>query len=521
MAAKRPSKNSSRRAKKSVETPRRAAAKASARRDSPLANIGVPSPYALAQLITRRRIDWNAVSNPRALLEEIFQTPYRDLFDPANGSPLYIGQSVKPDGSVTHGRPQFARSRSKKAGRSVDVTDVRNMAQLAEKLGSSHLADIPVRSVLVGPTGLKVELGETVEARDRRFETIFDPELIDLLFPVQLGYHPEGYSWQDAGRFYNEAAEFLDPVQGAVADCYLIAALSSVAWAMPFVIADRARATGSDNERFTHQIAFHGAGVEQVQVTDRILVDGGGWTPYCRSKEAGEVWPAIYEKAFAKWRLGEVSDYPAIPNIAFGDPSIACAALTGLSDYRNWHTSFTAAQILQLVQNHCSQGRTTTPMVSWTYGSGEAADVAYRDANVVANHAYSVLGWMHRTEYYIDQFNRFDFIPQYVPIDWPIPDPGPLRNQRVATAATGGALDAVSSAALETSNVRVRSKPVDYIVLRNPWGYSEGVGSSVATGDHRALDVDWWRTIPLGVDGVFAMEVNAYHRYFAGTGGAQ
>jgi hypothetical protein len=42
----------------------------------------------------------------------------------------------------------------------------------------------------------------------------------------------------------------------------------------------------------------------------------------------------------------------------------------------------------------------------------------------------------------------------------------------------------------------------------------------VAAGEHRAVDVDWWRSIPLGADGVFAMEINAFHRYFAGTGGA-
>jgi hypothetical protein len=33
----------------------------------------------------------------------------------------------------------------------------------------------------------------------------------------------------DPGRFFNEATEFFDPVQGAVANCYYIAALSAVA----------------------------------------------------------------------------------------------------------------------------------------------------------------------------------------------------------------------------------------------------------------------------------------------------
>jgi hypothetical protein len=73
---------------------------------------------------------------------------------------------------------------------------------------------------------------------------------------------------------------------------------------------------------------------------------------------------------------------------------------------------------------------------------------------------------------------------------------------------------------VDSSMLRARARPVDYVVLRNPGGYAEGTGPSVAAGEHHALDVDWWRSIPLGADGVFAMEINAFHRYFAGTGGA-
>jgi hypothetical protein len=491
-------------------------------------DVGVPSPYALAELIARRRIDWDSVPNRRALLEEIFQTPYSDLFDPAHGSPLYVGQKLESDGSVTRRRPDFERY-GRGADREVpDFQGVSNLAQLVERLGAAKLADIPVRHVLSGLGGVNVALGETAETRGRRWGRIFDKNLLDILFPDRLGYHPPGLTWQDAGRFYNEAAEFFDPVQGAVGDCYVIAALSSVAWAMPFVINDRSRATGMDNELFTHRIGFYGAsGLENVEVTDRILVGGGGSTQFCRSKEAGEIWPAVYEKAYAKWRLGEVSDFPAIPNIAGGDPSMACAALTGLADYRNWHSSFSAAQILQLVQDHCSDGRTTTPMVAWTYGSGADADIAYTEANVVAGHAYSVLGWMRRTEYVLDRIDPSVLLPQYAPDGWPVPGPGPGPLHFQAIAGADGytrplALDgSLPSAVHESLFTRWHSRPVDYVVLRNPWGFSEATGPTVAGGSHTALDVDWWRSIPLGTDGVFAMEVNAYHRYFAGTGGAQ
>lgn len=495
-------------------------AKAKGRDPAPFADIGVPSPYALAEAVSRRRIDWDSVPDRPAVLEEIFQMPYQDLFDPANGSPLYVGQHLRADGSVERKRPDFAEEREGDDPEP-DLSDVRTLADLVERFGTKQLADVPVRNLVEGATGHHVELGESPSARFRRFRGLFDLELIDTLFPFLTGYHPPGYSWTDNGRFYNEATEFSDPVQGQVGDCYLIAALSSVAWAMPHEIVDRNRATGTDNERFKHQIGFHGAnGVENVEVTDNVLVTSGGWTHFARSKEAGEIWPAVYEKAYAKWRLGEMSDFPAIPNIAGGDPSIACAALTGLSDYRNWHQWYDAGQILQLVKDHTSNGRTTTPMVSWTHGSGPAADVAYTDANVVAGHAYSVLGWMQRTEYTFGyRLEQID-IPHW---DWPIPGPGPDPFVHASSPLLGSSsIDArrLRRMGIDLSDFRLRSRKVDYIVLRNPWGYFEGTGSSVASGDHKAVDVDWWRTIPLGVDGVFAMEVNAYHRYFAGTGGA-
>ena len=495
---------------------------------APLADIGVPSPYALAELIAHRTIDWAGLSDPRAVLEDIFQTPYADLFDPANGSPLYIGQTILPDGSVRRSRPETARGHDDSAkvandaeSPATELGEVDNLSELVARLGAADPADIPVRRAVAGTNSVMVELGETAEARGRRFERIFDPTLIDILFPGPTGYHPAGFTWQDVGRFFNEATEFLDPIQGYVGDCYFIAAMSSVAWSMPYVIADRTRATGMDNESFVHQVGFHGAnGLEQVEVSDRILLTGGSSPEYAHSKEPGEIWPAVYEKAYAKWRLAEPTDFPAIPNIAGGDPSIACRALTGLNDYRNWHSSFTADQILQLIKSHTVNGRTTTPMVAWTYNAGTQADVAYTDANVVAGHAYSVLGWMRRNEPVL--LDRIDIIPRREKLDIvPVPDPGPLRLDAVRSGSDlARRIDTVAHTNFGHGLLGWRLKPVDYVVLRNPWGFAEGTGPSVAAGNDSARDVDWWRSIPLGVDGVFAMEINSYHRYFAGTGGA-
>ena len=484
-------------------------------------STGVPSPYALAELVAQRTIDWAAIDNRPALIEELLQTPYEDLFDPTNGSPLYLGQKRSKDGTISRTRPKLPADTDSAPNIDERRDAVTNLAQLVAAIGTKQLADIPVQALGAGRAGrLVVELGESSASRQRRLGRLFSAELIDAMFPkVRIGYHPAGMSWKDDGRFYNEAAEFFDPIQGAVGDCYLIAALSSVAWSRPFVITDAVRATAEDNEAFTHRITFHNNGQPQdFEVTDKILVTDGGSVPYCRSREAAEVWPGIYEKAYARMRLGEASDFPAIPNIAGGDPVGASAQLTGLSPTYMWHNSFTAAQVLSAVQTHSSNGRTTVPMTAWTFGDGPEGDVAYRDANVVAGHAYSVLGSMRRFEFRHDRIDVRPYlipslIPEIAPIP-PIPGPGPFLQFGQAGLV---AERFVGSEILDRIPIR-GAAPVDYLIVRNPWGYFEATGTSTTGRAHVARDVDWWRSIPLGVDGVFAIEVNAFHRYFAGMG---
>src|SRR5690606_2058329 len=103
--------------------------------------------------------------------------------------------------------------------------------------------------------------------------------------------------------------------------------------------------------------------------------------------------------------------------------------------------------------------RTFNPMTAWTYSSGTASDkkIVYGDANIVASHCYTVLGWDY-------------------------------RNDR------------------------------KYIVLRNPWGNTEA-GVSVATGNWISHDISWWRPVNLAtIDGTFAIEASAFKTYFAGIG---
>ena len=100
-------KKATQRSTRSASPPRKP--RRTAERSGPLADVGVPSPYALAESIVGHRIDWDAVIDRRALLEQIFETPYADLFSPSNGSPLYIGQDRRDDGTVVRRRPSLRR----------------------------------------------------------------------------------------------------------------------------------------------------------------------------------------------------------------------------------------------------------------------------------------------------------------------------------------------------------------------------------------------------------------------------
>ncbi|TPX00468.1 hypothetical protein FJ656_32650, partial [Schumannella luteola] len=304
------------------------------------------------------------------------------------------------------------------------------------------------------------------------------------------GYHPPGYSWQDTGRFYNETTEFFDPVQGSVADCYFIAAMSSVAWAKPFTIADRTRATASGQDSFTHQVSFFGGsggygsgGWGTVEVSDRVLVgSGGSVSAFAHSFESGEIWPAVYEKAFAKWRFGTSDDFPKIPDLAWGNTVASCVSLTGGHAYANGHSGMSDAQLLTLVKSHSLGGRTTTPMVCWSYGAGsDEATRAANEAGIVASHAYSVLGWMRRYEW-VPRLRLTVDIPRMIP-EWRVPTPDPVL---VRDQLGGATLDELARMRIDLPDEvfqRYELRPVDYIIVRNPWGSTPGTGSTTASGD--------------------------------------
>jgi hypothetical protein len=443
-------------------------------------NSAVINPYALAELITGRKIPWKEIPDAPRVLEDILQTPYEELFDPKFGGPLYTGLRLNE-------RMELERVRSPlldvevreevndlEAG-DVDLSSIRRLSDLARAFGVPDADPIEVRrSELVGQRDVRLTIPLPERDRLRRLARVFTKDIVRTIAPDPEGagaaadWTPPNGTWTDAGRFFNETAEFFDPVQGAVANCYYIAALAAVAWATPYRISHLTRATGEPQEAFTIMVRFfkpdsNGQLDKEIEVTETVpLNSASGGFIYCRSSEAGETWPAVYEKAYAKLKTGHTGDHPDITATAWGDCVWATAQLNG--GKREYHatTSNTADQLWNLVRANSLGGRTFNPMVAWTYSSGDASEkkVVYSDANIVASHCYTVLGWA-------------------------------FRNDR------------------------------KYLILRNPWGNTE---ASVQTLNETVWlhDVSWWRPINLtAIDGTFGIEASAFKTYFAGLGVAK
>lgn len=437
-------------------------------------NSAVINPYALAELVAGRRIPWKQIPNVPQMLEDVLQTPYEELFDPKYEGPLYIGVRLNEKLQLERTRSPLLDVEVK-----VDVNDleyplenylqIKRLSDLGKHFNTEDVGSIEVRRAeALSQRYLLLTLRLPEKERLQRLARVFTREIIETIAPdprtsgQSKDWTPPNGTWSDPGRFFNEAAEFFDPIQGAVANCYYIAALSAVAWAMPYRITHLTRATGQAQEQFTNMIRFYkpdsgGQLDKEIEVTDSVPLTLSNNFIYCRSSEAGEIWPAVYEKAYAKLKTGIIGDHPDITATGWGDCVWATAQLTGGQRFYYGTASQSADQLWDIVRANSVSRRTFKPMTAWTYSSGDASEkkIVYSDANIVASHCYTVLGW----EY---------------------------RNNR------------------------------KYIVLRNPWGNTE---ASVQTLNETVwfYDISWWRPINMTpVDGTFAIEASAFKTYFAG-----
>ena len=289
--------------------------------------------------------------------------------------------------------------------------------------------------------------------------------------------------WNQNGTTYTDATRaYSDPVQGDLPDCYFIAALSSLAF-LNMIPNNQLDGSGNYNYTFYKPPANEGGVAtpsNPIPVTIKQPLDSTGKYHYSRSFTPGEIWVAMYEKAFARW-VGNNTDTPDYKPICQGDPMLALINLTGRkfktfipgteSVASSTKTRYSTQnfqdgnQIYTKIKDYACKpylgyNIAKVPMVAYTYDPRievPPGGITYTDATIVGNHAYSVMG-VHTKD----------------------------------------------------------SK--NYIVMRNPWGQKDPDPAGLPQG---ALVSGSWYMKPdlsLSTDAFFALRADVFKNYFKGFG---
>ncbi|KAI1439370.1 cysteine proteinase [Annulohypoxylon stygium] len=458
-------------------------------------NVGAINPYALVEAMIGHKLERHAMSTSR-IISDVLQTDYEELFDLKHNSVLFAGLKLNEQErraeQLSEDEIQILEERDLVTP---DLSRVRTLNDL-EKIGLKEVGDTRIRMARMQNGKLRLildaqSLGRTVGNNDVT-ETINDLVLPFRRNKEEREWTPPNSSWRDMNeaffrsiprRFMMDGSPFAfshnlreqyqhrfdDPTQGAASNCWLIAAIFSVFWANPAMINRSTRMLSGPMERSrrTLSVKFHDKGGRNNAETDTIEVDyqipvnnSTDMPIYARSSDGYETWPALYEKAFVKW-ISNSQDRSRtdLTQAHNGDPIKAMAQINGREPRYYFTDRHSAAELAGLVRSCSVNKRTISPMAAWTHATGDM----FRGSNLVANHAYSVLGWVSE---------------------------GQDDNQ--------------------------------YIIVRNPWGVTEPRGLTSYPGLLDRVEPEYWPPAALlDRDGVLSIEVQAFKKYFACIGVAK
>ena len=214
----------------------------------------------------------------------------------------------------------------------------------------------------------------------------------------------------DADELVTQELTYLDPVQGAVGNCYLISAMIALAWARPELLQSRLVDSGfHPQEERSFAWNFHKADDEttgggRFSVSGRIPI-AGKLPRYARSSSREEYWPALLEKAYVAKKRGAIpgdreptpAEYQAL-NTHGTFPQFACQALVG-GNVRLEFTSHSSNGELFLRGGDLYEpsGVMSRPVMASTIDNMGAYDPELWDkTGLWPNHAYAVLRVMDR-----------------------------------------------------------------------------------------------------------------------------
>ncbi|KAI1274106.1 hypothetical protein F5Y07DRAFT_225499 [Xylaria sp. FL0933] len=482
--------------------------------------VGCINPFALAENMIGHKIDRQSLTATR-IIQDTLQTDYEELFDMKHNSVLYAGLQLNEKERMAE-RLEEGETKILKEKDLVtpDLTRLDRLGDL-EGIGMEEIGNLRIKRAGIRNNKLHIVLHANSIARtvcNREVtQTINDFCLPFRREKERESFTPPNSSWRDArdvlmmrnmrrgmisdyntlfdygggSREFHAMRKFDDPIQGATGNSWFVAALFSVYWADPAMINRHTMMqnhmhSGEDRQQQRFRVKFHDKGgrnnnkTQTVEVDYRVPVNNSSEDfVYCRSSDGLALWPSLYEKAFAKWIQGGNNDdnnnnaanrktittnssggqgeHVDITETYQGDPIKAMAQITGREPEYYFTEKHEPKDLVGLVRMCSVNQRTICPMVAWTYACNNGR---YRGCNLVANHAYSVLGW---------------------------------------------------------SSVGQGDK--QYIIIRNPWGVTEPQGLTSYAGVLTRVEPEYWRPASLlDREGVMAVEVGAFKEYFACMG---
>jgi hypothetical protein len=299
---------------------------------------------------------------------------------------------------------------------------------------------------------------------------------------------------------------FDDPVQGALSDCFFVAALSSIAYATMTKTKFFLDLSGSSFDiYFWDNFSIDAVtGINNPTTSRKVTVtnnhfplQNNGNLVFGRSNTPSEIWPAIYEKAFAEWKCGGTTNEPDYATLCQGNPITALANITGYkfatggtatpSVYETKTYATSPAAIYDKIAIACNMAlpaypndrNTRWPVVAYTYDS---TTLGLSNATIVRNHSYSVLGVQKSgTSRYIILRNPWGQVPPAVYVD-----PKTLDANRCVLDASGAPALCYGDPNLGTD-----------VLSANTW-----MGASLSNVN----------------DGIFGLHTTAFQKYFQGFG---
>jgi len=325
-----------------------------------------PNPYAVAQLLLGKNVEVRDWESARRLLEDAFKIKRAVLFDPDGAHP-----------------PRFDlfQAIADRSGKPMRFEDAWNdpLVRTAREI----YGDVAVRRVL--PFLIPID--------DSAFRKPGAP----------AGAAQFVGEYRPVDEFMIDGASFLDPIQGSIADCYLISSLIALAWVRPpgwIALLDDSAVVGASGSKFRFRFFKpDSTRPPAVDAPGDVPFDDQGRQCFARSLDPREGWTSLLEKAYVMQRCGNLSadpqpaDYQMVGNDGV-DPQEACQMLVGGQTKHVRNLELKAVPQWHHFGDRCdARGVARFPTMAWTWDdASHLQGLSFNGTGLIPNHAYAVLG---------------------------------------------------------------------------------------------------------------------------------